>query len=109
MPGTVVIWKDDAGLKRADVAGMDAQSFAGLKVAHDQFAGKFEPADALSAGPLQEEAVAAENSGAQRLLEAEADLNLRSGAEKTLAVNQVLVSRRNFYLDDVAGKLRGEG
>ena len=99
----------DARLERAHVTGMDAQSFAGLKIAHYQFSGEFEPGGALSAGLLQQEAVAPENSRAQRLLEADADLNLRRGAEEAVAVNHVLVSRRDFHGDDVAGKLGREG
>ena len=54
----------DAGLKGADVARMDAQSFAGLQIADDESSGEFEPGGALSGGLLQKEAVAAENSGA---------------------------------------------
>jgi len=45
---------------------------------------------------LQKEAVAAENSCAERLLEADTDLNLRRGAEESVAVDHVFVSRSNF-------------
>ena len=38
-------------LKCSDVAGMHSQSFAGLKISHDQFAGEFQPCGALSAEP----------------------------------------------------------
>jgi len=63
MPGTVVM-KGDAGLKGADVAGMDAQGLAGLQIADDEFTGEFEPRRALCAGVLQKEAVDTENPGA---------------------------------------------
>src|SRR5580658_97783 len=100
--------KCDAGLECADVAGMDAQGFAGLQVADNEFAREFEPGSALSADLLQQEAVAAENSGAQGLLEADADLNLRRGAEEALTVNHVFVAGRDFDGHDVAGEFRGE-
>ena len=87
---------------------MDAKGFARLEVADDEFAGEFEPGGALSAEALQQEAVAAKNARAQRLLEADADLNLRGGAEKAVAVNHVFVSGRDFDGHDVAGEFGGE-
>src|SRR5208337_832830 len=76
----------NAGLKCAHVAGMHAESLAGLKIAHDQLSGQFEPGGALSAESLQQETVAAENARPQRLLEADANLNLRRGAQKAVTV-----------------------
>ena len=57
---------------------------------------------------MQQEAVAAKDARAQRLLEADADLNLRGGAEKAVAVNHVFVSGRDFDGHDVAGEFGGE-
>jgi hypothetical protein len=99
----------DAGLEGSDVAGVDAESFSGLKVADDKFAGEFEPGHALSSDALEQEAVATENSCAERLLEADAELNLRGGAEKPMAVDHEFVSGRNFDRNDVAGELGGKG
>jgi hypothetical protein len=100
--------KRNTGLKRAHMSGMDAKSFAGLKITHDQFSGELEPGGTLSADLLQQEAIAAENSRAQRLLEADAELHLRSSAKKAVAVNHELASRRDFHGHNVAGKLGGE-
>jgi hypothetical protein len=91
------------------MAGMDAESFSRLKIFDDEFAGKFEPGRALSAEVLQEEAVAAEDAGAERLLESDADLNLRRGAQKAVTVNHVFAAGADFNGHDVAGKLGGEG
>ena len=68
--------KRNAGLKRADMSGMNAQGFPRLQVTHDQLPGEFQPGGALSAEPLQQKAVAAEYPRAQRLLETHTDLNL---------------------------------
>jgi len=87
---------------------MYAESFAGLKIAHDEFAGEFEPEGALSGDALEYESAATENSRTQRLLEAQADLNLRSATEESVAVNQIFVPGGNFDGNDVAGKLGGE-
>ena len=65
--------KRHAGLECADVAGMDEQGLARLQVADDHFAGKFEPCGALAADFLKQEAVAAEDARAERLLEPDAD------------------------------------
>src|ERR1051326_2671344 len=87
---------------------MHAQSFAGLKIAHHQFSGKFEPRCTLSAHSLQEETVSTKDSCPERLLEADADLNLRGRTEKSVAVNHVFVARRHFHGNDMARKLGGE-
>ena len=58
------------------------------------FAGEFEPRDALAADLLQEEAVAAEDAGAERLLEADAEFDAGGGAEEAVAVDEVLVAGR---------------
>ena len=107
--GDALDLEGDAGLEGADVAGVDAEDFAGREVFDDEFAGEFEPGDALSAGFLQEEAVAAEDACAEGLLEADADLNLRSGAEEAVAVDDVLVAGGDLDGDDVAGDPGGEG
>src|SRR5580693_4484031 len=99
----------NTGLKRTNMARMNAQSFAGLQVAHDEFSGEFEPGSPLSAESLQQEAVAAEDARAQRLLKADANLYLRSGTEKAMTVNHVFVSRRDFDRHDVARQFSGEG
>jgi len=63
--------KRHAGLKCADMPGVNAQSFARLQVADDEFARKFEPCCALAAEVLKQEAAASENARAKRLLEAD--------------------------------------
>jgi len=70
---------------------------------------KFEPGSSLSGESLQQEAVAAEDARAQRLLKADANLYLRSGTEKAVTVNHVFVSRRDFNRHDVARQFSGEG
>ena len=61
----------DAGLEHADVAGVDEQPLAGREIALDEFAGEIEPDDAGPGDLLQNEAVAAEEAGAQPLLPGE--------------------------------------
>src|SRR5215813_9263291 len=87
---------------------MYAQSFSRLQVADDEFAGEFEPGGALSAEVLEQEAAAAEDARAERLLEAYGNLNLRRGAQKALAMNHVLVPGRDLNRHDVSGQLGRE-
>src|ERR1700690_888906 len=69
--------KGNARLERAGVPRIPPQGFARLQVLHDQLTRKLDPCGSRSADVLQQEAVAAENSRPQRLLEADADLDLR--------------------------------
>src|SRR5262245_44323264 len=87
---------------------MHAQSFARLQIADYEFAGEFEPGGALSAEVLEQEAAAAEDACAERLLEADGNLNLRRGAEKAVAMNHVLVPGRDLNRHDVSRQLRRE-
>src|SRR5579863_691845 len=109
MPGTVVTWNETPASKRTNMTRMNAQSFAGLHVAHDEFPGEFEPSRSLSGQSLQQVAVATEDARAQRLLKADTDLYLRSRTEKAVTVNHVFVSRRNFDRHNVARQFSGEG
>src|SRR3984957_17784772 len=88
---------------------MNAQGFSWLKISDHEFAGKFEPGYALSAEFLQQEAVSAENSGTERLLETDADLNLLRGTEETVTVNEIFLRRTYFNRHNVPRHLRGEG
>jgi hypothetical protein len=54
---------------------------------------------------LEQKAAAAKNSRAQRLLEADGNLDLRRRAQKAVAMNHVLVSRRDFHRNNVPGQL----
>ena len=91
------------------MAGMYAQSFAGLKIAYHELSREFEPGRALSADLLQKKAIAAKDSRAQGLLKADADLNLWSGAQEAMPVNHVLMSRRNFDGHDMPREFGSEG
>src|SRR5580658_2863783 len=100
--------KADRGLEGSDVAGMDAQDFAGLEVLADQLAGELEPRGACAAQLLEEETVAAEDARAERLLKADGDGDLVSGAEKAVAVDEVFRALAELDGDDVAWDLRCE-
>src|ERR1700744_2707518 len=64
--------KRHGSLEGANVSRMDAQQLAGSEVLDDQLARELEPCDTLSAHLLQQEAVAAEDTRAKRLLKAHA-------------------------------------
>ena len=70
----------DAGMEGPNMAGVYAEHFAGLEVFDDDFAGELEPCRAYSADALEEEAVAAEDASTERLLKADAELDLLRGA-----------------------------
>ena len=63
----------------------------------------------MPADLLEEEAVAAEDAGAQGLLEADAELHAGGGAEEAVAVDEVLVAVADLDGDDMAGNAGGEG
>ena len=58
---------------------------------------------------MQEEAVAAEDAGAEGLLEADAELDAGGGAEEAVTVDEVLVAGADVDGNDVAGDAGGEG
>ena len=88
---------------------MDAQDFTGGEVLLDELAGEFEPGGSLAGDPLEEESVAAEDAGAEGLLEADADGDAVCGAEEAVAVEHVLLAGADGDGHDVAGNLGGEG
>ena len=90
--GDALNLKGDGGLKGADVAGVDAKEFARGEVFDDEFAGELEPSDSLAGDFLQEEAVAAEDARAERLLESDAEFDAGGGAEEAVAVDEVFVA-----------------
>jgi hypothetical protein len=96
-------------LKGTHVTGMYAEQFAGREVFYDEFAGEFEPRDALAGDFLQAEAVTPKDAGAERLLESDAKFNTRCGAEEAVAVDEVLVPGADFDGDDVTWNTSGEG
>jgi len=98
----------DAALECAYVAGMHEQRFAGCEVFDDHFAGKFEPGGSDAGDFLQEESVAAEDARSERLLEADADLDLVGGAQEAVAMDHEFVAGADFDRDDVAGDAGGE-
>src|SRR5581483_6681946 len=85
----------DAGLERPNVSRMDSEGFAGLQVPSDELSGELKPGSALPAELLQQEAVATEDAGAERLLKSYADLNFRRTTQESVTVNHVFVARRN--------------
>ena len=58
---------------------------------------------------MQAEAIAAEDTGAQGLLETDAEIDTWSGAEEAVAVDEVLLPGAYFDGDDVSGDSGGEG
>ena len=58
---------------------------------------------------MEAEAVAAEDAGAEGLLEADAEVDAGGGAEEAVAVDEVLVAVADGDGDDVAGDAGGEG
>jgi hypothetical protein len=107
--GDALDLEGDAGLEGSHVTGVDAESFTGGEVLDDDFAGEFEPGSSLPGDLLEEEAVAAEDTGAERLLEANAQFDGSGGAEEAVTVDEVLVAGADFDGDDVTGDARGKG
>ena len=85
------------------MAGVDAEVFSRAQVFDDELARELEPGGSLAGDALEQEAVAAEDAGAERLLEAHAELNVGRGAEEAVAMDEVLVAPADLDGDDVAG------
>ncbi len=89
--------------------GVHAQRLSRRQVLDYQLPRQFDPASALSGHLLQQKSVSAEDTGAQRLLEADPELNLGGRAEKAMAVDHVFQSGANLHRLDVPGNPGGEG
>src|SRR5262245_40371516 len=74
----------------------------------DHVAGELGPGPALAAEAVQDETLAGEDPGPERLLEAGRDLDAGRAGEKAVPVHQVLRSRAHIDRQDAAGHLRGE-
>src|SRR6202012_2401061 len=98
----------DARLECADMTGMYSQRLAGLQVTHDDLAAQLQPRGAISVELLQQKSVTAEDARAERLLKADAQLNLRRGAEEAMTVNQELMPRTDLNRQNVSGNLGRE-
>jgi len=107
--GDALDLEGDVGVEGADVAGVDAKGLAGSEVLDDDFAGEFEPGHSFAVDLLEEEAIAAEDAGAEGLLEADAERDARGGAEEAMAMDHVLVTTSDLDGDDVSGNSGGEG
>ena len=99
----------DVGLECSDMAGMDAEGFAGAELLKNDFAGELDPGDAFAADFLQQETVAAEDACTERLLEGDSDLDLRRGAEKAVAVDHEVVAGVDVDGQNVSGDAGSEG
>src|SRR6185312_7391736 len=98
----------DVGMESADVAGMNAEGFSGGEVLGDNFAGEFEPCSSLAGDALEDESVAAEDTGAEGLLEADAESDLGCAAEEAVAMEHE-VAGAQVNRNDVAGDAGSEG
>jgi hypothetical protein len=107
--GDALNLEGDAGLEGSDVAGVDAEDFAGGEVLDDDFAGEFEPSHSLPRDLLEKEAVATKDTCTKGLLETYTKLDGRGGAEEAVTVDEVLAAGTDFDGDDVAGDAGGEG
>jgi hypothetical protein len=91
-----------------DVPGVDPQRLARHQLVRDHVAGQLGPRPALAAEAVQDEALAGEDPGPERLLEAGRDLDAGRARQKAVPVHQVLRSRAHVDRQDAAGHLRGE-
>src|SRR4029077_11565186 len=93
----------------ADVPGMNAKRLARLQVLDNQFSGQLDPGRSLAADTLQHEAASSKNSRAQGLLETDANLDIRHGTQKAVAVNHVFAAGADLDGNDMPGEFCGEG
>src|SRR5438874_11335437 len=76
-------------LVHADMPGVDPQRVARLQVVGDDLAVELHPGAALALQALHAKAGAAEDAGAQLLLETDRELHARSPAHEAVAVHHV--------------------
>ena len=101
--------KSNAGLEGSHVPRVHAQRLSRGQILDHQLPRQLDPASALPGHLLQQESVSAEDPGAQGLLEANPELDLRGGAEKAVAVDQILHSGADLDRLDVPRDTGGKG
>src|ERR1700752_4984637 len=95
-------------LEHPDVAWMDAKRVPGLEVVGDNLPAQLAPGLPLTLQPLQPEAGAAEDAGAEALLKADRELHAWGGAHDPVPVTQVALARRDLHREDLSRQLGGE-
>ncbi len=73
-----------------DVARVHSQQLTRLKVLYDQLTGELEPCHPYAADPLEEESVASEDAGTERLLKPNPKLNACCRTKEAVSMNEKL-------------------
>ena len=93
----------DRRLHRDQAAGVDAQRLARLELQLVQHAAGVDEREAVALQPLHDEALAAEQAGADLLLEGDADRDALGGAEeRVLLADQLAAERLEVHRQDAA-------
>src|SRR5487761_1629035 len=95
-------------LEHADVTRVHEQRLARLQRVGGQLAGQLDPRPALTVQPLQDEALAAPQAAAERLLQADARGHARRAAQPAALVHEERLPVAEVHRHDVAGQLRRE-
>ena len=81
--------KRDGRLKCSDMARMHTKRLTHSEIFDHQFAGQLQPRCSCPRNPLQQEPVSAEDPRTERLLKADAKLDVRGCAQEAVAVNKI--------------------
>ena len=98
----------DAGVEHPDVAGVDPDRLPRRELVLDDLAVELDPGVAGARHLLEDEAGAAEETGADLLLEPDRQLDARHAAQVAGAVDHVLVAVGDVDRQDLARHLRRE-
>ncbi len=85
------------------------QCFAGAQVTHNDLAAQLQPRGAIAGDLLQQKAITAKDARAQRLLKADAKLDLWRRAQEAVAVNHELVPGADLERQNMPGNLGRKG
>src|ERR1039457_947544 len=98
-------------LEEADVTGMHPHHLALGQVKGDDLPGQLDPGTTLTVDPLQDEAVPAEDPGAEALLEPDPEVDTLGSAEEAVAMGHEAHARLRCHVDreDRPGHLGREG
>src|SRR5487761_1663063 len=101
----------DGVLEEPDMAGVNLELLARAQVVGDHLAAQLAPHPALAADALQPEAVAAEDTGAEALLEADGHLDAVGPGHERVPVAEELHPRLRLHVEreDLPRELGGEG
>src|SRR5580704_18206988 len=95
--------KTNTRLEHADVSGVDSHGFFRPQIVGHHLAVELDPCLAGTSQPLQQEAVTANNAGAERLLKSQTEVDSRRRTQKPMTMDHVSLPGSNLNWQNMTG------